>query len=421
MSWITFEVELTRFDDALVCGRNARIKRRCLMFFLGIDVASKKHDVAVLDDAGELIVEPFSIVNDSGGFSILLQTCHACSRNPQDMKIGMEDTGIYHEALRDWLIAKGYSVFVFNPLLTAMYRKSNSLRKTKTDAVDAIAIAKYLWANVRDLHPYSPRLYHALLLKSLSRQYQDVASRLSKRKVELKRLLHIAFPEFLSHFLPDAAWALQLLSKHPSAKSIASMRMKTLIDILRVHGDRLQAAQTLHRIAANSIGCDSAHSALLIQCAVEDILLIQSQIHRIKDAIRAVLPDTSPILTIPGVGLLCAASILGEIGDVRRFDNKFQLLAFCGIDPVIHQSGNFTAKQVHLSKRGSSPLRRSLFLAASAACVSPFVQDNKFRAKYLLKRAQGKHAYVAIFAAAKNLVYTIFAILKNNTPYSSLA
>jgi len=390
------------------------------MFYTGIDVASLKHDVAIVSDIGEVLVDHLTISNDQAGFLQLKGIIESCCREPGQMKIGMEETGIYHEAIRDFLVALGFAVYTINPILTSYSRKSASPRLTKTDAIDAIAIAKYLMMNIGSLHSYSPSLYYLHDLKALSRIYRDKKDQIAKRKTELKRLIQIAFPEFLTRFNVFSEWSLLLFKDYPDPAQIARIRVSTLVQRIRTKADRLADAKFLHSIAAVSVGTAATSVIFLIRSTIDDIAYFESQIKALLKSIKSIM-DRFPALTaIPGIGSITGAAILGEIGDIHRFSSKTALVAFCGIDPTVYQSGNFTAKHAHISKRGSKYLRCAIFNAARAASIGTG-PDNKFRQKYLLKIAQGKHHGTAVIAAAKNMLHSIYSILKHDSVYDNLA
>ena len=121
----------------------------------------------------------------------------------------------------------------------------------------------------------------------------------------------------------------------------------------------------------------------------------------------------SPITTIPGIGPVIGATILGELGDISRFSNASKIVAYAGLDSVVSQSGNYEAKSMSISKRGSSYLRKVLF---QAALIAEFC-DPVFSDYYQKKIAQGKHHLVATNAVARKLCYTIFAVLTKNEAY----
>ena len=388
------------------------------MQYVGIDVASLKHDCTIITDQGEILKDGLTITNDSNGFEDLMDTMGGLGATPETTKIGMEETGIYHERIRTHLMRCGYNVYTINPALIFNSRKAKMLRSTKTDKVDALVIARYLMMHKGSLHSYTPSLYHLDALKSSTRIYHAKRETLARTKTELKRLLHSVFPEFKSHYDPLSQWALDLLESYPTPEDIAKMHEKTLIRILRTNGNRMETAKHIRMLAKQSVGQSDSMSRQLIRFAICDLKHFKAQIREIKAVLEEQMKPFSHIMSIPGVGALTGATILAEIGDIERFSHKTKLLAYTGIDPVIYESGKFKAKNTTLSKRGSRYLRSALFMAARAACVNTsIIKDNKFRRKYEAKIREGKHHYTAVFAAAKNLTYTIYGILKSGQPF----
>jgi transposase len=254
---VTLRVCIYKVTFILVCGFitfEQSNKEVFLLLFIGIDIAKDHHDIIMIDDHGEIIKQHFQIHNDRVGFKKLHTEISSCMKSIKDIHIGMEETGIYHENLRDFLITKGYFVYPINPLLTSYSRKASSTRLTKTDKIDATSICRYIMNNYRLLHPYTPSLYYIDELKQLSRTYHDKNTYLSKTKDELKRLLQMSFPEFLKHFDPYAKWALDVLNEYPLPIDFKGLHIGALATRIKTKGNRLTNASLLKEIAKSSIG-----------------------------------------------------------------------------------------------------------------------------------------------------------------------
>ena len=386
------------------------------MIFIGIDVASDKHDAVILNQDGTVLTEPFSFTNDSSGFKKIYTeiTSHTESL---DVCIGMEETGIYHNNIADFLFNSGFLVFCENASKIHHYILSQTVRSTKTDKTDSLAIAKYVMNYFEKLIPYTPKLYNTNELKSLTRLRFNKVSDLSKRKTELKRLLMISFPEFVKHFNPLSKWALELLTSYPTTDKLSRAHTSSIISIMRTKGDRQKAAIYLKDLAKSTVGKNSKSLIIEIHTCIQDITLIQKQIKSIEFEIKSELAEYDYIMTIPGFSFITTATIIGEIGDISRFDHKSKLLAFAGCEPTIYQSGKYTSKNCKISKRGSKYLRTAIFHCARVASVGSG-QDNKFRKKYNNKISQGKHHYSAIFHVAKNMLYTFFTMMNTGEIYN---
>ena len=389
-----------------------------ILIFIGIDIAKDHHDIVIIDDYGEIIKEHFQINNDLIGFKKLHTEIKSCMKSINDIHIGMEETGIYHENLRDFLISKGFTVYTINPLLTSYSRKAASPRLTKTDKIDASAICRYIMNNVRSLHSYTPSLYYIEELKQLSRTYQHKKELLSITKMEQKRLLQISFPEFTKHFDPYAKWSLDILGEYPLPTFFKGLHTEVLAARIKTKSDRLDKAILLKQLARDSIGkCDDLRS-FLIRSIISDFIHYESQIKELKKLITAKMSILPKIMSVPGIGPINGATILGETGDINRFSNKHEYYAFYGCDPIIHESGNYKLKKSRLSKRGDKYLRTAIYSASRVACVGKFTRDNKFQRKYLkMYSKDNKHHNTIIFAIAKNMVHSIFKMLKENESY----
>jgi transposase len=387
------------------------------MIYVGIDAASKKHDFTIMNKQGKVIVQPTTITNDEEGFKKLHTEISSHTEHPSDVCIGIEETGIYAKNLMTFLYTSSFTVFNLNPLLTSFSQKAISLRKTKTDKADALAICRYISQNRTILNPYTPTLYNLGELKSLSRLRYDKLKTLSKSKMEFTRLLMIIFPEFVKNYDQHAKWANELFSKYPSPAHIARMHHDTLVGIIRIQGDRFKAATHLKAIAKNTIGESSKTNQLLLTSVLDDIRHFKSQLDIIDQAIDEIMEDFMFIKSIPGIGNVTGAMILGEIGNIERFKSPSSLLAFAGLDPSVYESGEFVSNNARISKRGSKYLRSAIFTATRVACIGKG-KDNRFRQKYHKKRLQNKHHYSAICATCKNMINTIFKMLQTGEYFS---
>ncbi len=379
------------------------------MLFVGIDVASKKHDAAITIFDGKVITTPFTIPNNLNGYKKLRDEIISHTEHLDDVRIGIEETGIYSKNISEFLALCGFTVHMINPVLTSNSRKVQSVRLTKTDKIDALAICGYVEFNYKRLNSYTPTLYIFDEIKSLSRAQLDIQERLIKAKVERTRLLDISFPEFRQSFNHHAKWFYELFNNYPSPDKIAKMHLNTLTSMIKIQGCRSEAANCIKNLAKFTIGTATPTTRILLKNALRDILHYDSQMDEIKQEIENIVESHfSNILTIPGVAPVVAGLIIGEIGNIRRFHSPGALIAYAGMDPVVFESGLFKAKKLGISKRGSKYLRSALYIAIRVAVINPNIKGNKFRDKYLKKIAQGKHHNSVIFNVAKNMNNTIF-------------
>lgn len=175
-------------------------------------------------------------------------------------------------------------------------------------------------------------------------------------------------------------------------------------------------AEAIRNAAKSSFGITIGTTAFAMQLRqlLELIGLLERQLDELEMEIDGYLAKMNTCITsCPGVGNVLGATILGEIGDISRFPEPKKLVAFVGIDPSVHQSGEFTGTQNKMSKRGSPHLRRAIWLAANVAAF----HDPVLSVFYQKKRAEGKHHYTAIGAVARKLTLIIYAVLRDNKPY----
>ena len=387
------------------------------MICVGIDVAKDKHDCFILNSEGAVLVDVFTIANNLEGFNTLLDKLRACSTPQDSIKVGLEATGHYSYNILGFLLDNGLATYVLNPLRTNLYRKSLSLRKTKTDRVDARTIAAMLLSDA-GLKPYTDTAYHNEELKSLTRYRFDKVKERAKLKQSVSRLVCILFPELeklVSTLHMASVYA--LLSEFPGAKQVAAAhltRLKALLaDASRGRYGRDMAVK-IRDAARGSIGSRMPAKSLELQHTIRLIRELDAEIEEIETEIQTIMDELhSPITTIPGIGYRMGAMILAEVGDFSRFDSPDKLLAYAGMSPSTYQSGQLKNCYPHMEKRGSRYLRYALYNAAKYVCH----WDPTFAAYLAKKRAEGKHYNVALSHAAKKLVRLIFALEKSRQPY----
>lgn len=388
---------------------------------IGIDVAKDKHDCFILNAEGEVLEDVFTIPNTLEGFNLLLSKIHACTRPQDNIKVGLEATGHYSYNLMGFLLNNGLHTYVLNPLQTNLYRKSLTLRKTKTDRVDARMIASMLLSDV-GLKPYTDTAYHNEELKSLTRYRFGKVQDRAKLKSSISRLVCILFPE-LEKLVPTLHMAsvYALLEEMPGAKQIASANLTHLKNLLatasRGRYGREKAIE-IRNAARASIGSQMPAKSLELLHTIHLIQELDREIDDIEAEIQKLMDELdSPITTIPGVGPQMGAMILAEVGDFSNFDSPDKILAYAGLSPSTYQSGQLKNCYPHMEKRGSRYLRYALFNAAKYVCI----WDPTFAAYLAKKRGEGKHYFVAVSHAAKKLVRLIFALQRSSQPYRQAA
>lgn len=385
------------------------------MFLVGIDVAKDKHDCFICDSEGNVLKDVFTFSNDREGFNLLLSFMPTSSEN---VKVGLEATGHYSLNLINFLIDNGYSPVVFNPLQINLFRKAHTLRKTKTDKIDAKLIALMLSSS--DAKPHLDLSYHVMELKSLTRYRSRLKDQLARLKISLARIIEIVFPE-----LEDCVYSINqkstmaLLHEFPSKELIANAHLTRLTNVLKDNSRGKYSkdkALEIRDVAINSIGTSSDASSFELVQTIDMINFYSSKIDELDAKIKDIMIELeSPILSIPGISYNLGSIILAEIVDINRFDTPAQLQAFAGLDPATHQSGKFIATGVSMVKRGSPYLRWAILNASRLIAM----RDPCFKDYYQRKRKEGKHHFVALTHVAKKLIRVIFKLLKTNSQFSS--
>lgn len=388
-----------------------------MIISVGIDVSKDKHDCFILTSQGQVLADVFTIPNTRDGFNELLQRIRQCSSPLDNIKVGLEATGHYSYNLLGFLLDNGLSPYVLNPLRTNLYRKCLSLRKTKTDRVDARTIAAMLLSDA-GLKLYTATAYHNEELKSLTRYRFDKVKERAKLKSSVSRLVCILFPE-LETLVPSLhlASVYALLEAFPGAAQIAKAHWTKLTSLLVTASKgryKRDMALKIREAAKQSIGSYIPAKSLELQHTLRLIRELDTEIAEIEEHIQPMLEELhSPITTIAGIGFRMAAMILAEVGDFARFESPDKLLAYAGMSPSTYQSGQLRNCYPHMEKRGSRYLRYALYHAAKYVC-----HWNPVFAAYLAKkRAEGKHYNVALSHAAKKLVRLLFAMEQSRTPY----
>ncbi|MCQ6306567.1 IS110 family transposase [Bacillus cereus] len=388
------------------------------MYYIGIDIAKFKHYASIIDQTGKTLTKPISFQNHTEGGNKLLDWIHQYVDTPTDVLIGMEATGHYWLAPYSFLLEKGFSVIVLNPLQTNAWRKGTEIRKRKTDSIDATLIADVIRFGRFTETPLANETM--LALKQLSRFRSSLVHSVSDLKRKAIVVLDQTFPEYHTVFSDIfGKTSAEVLMEYTTPSDFEHVSVDQLTEMMEKASRKKigeNKAKHLLQIASQSFGvtfCKDAFSFQL-KMLLEQIKFIEEQIKHCEQQMGEYLVElNTPITTIPGIGSILGATILSEIGDIHRFDKPAKLVAYAGIDASISQSGQYEASKSSMSKRGSSHLRRALFQAA----ISGYRSDPVLKAFYEKKRAQGKHYYVCIGAVARKLCYIIYAVLKNNKPY----
>lgn len=386
-----------------------------MTYFIGLDIAKYKHDCYVMNEKKETIIDSFSLDNNQSGFNTLLNVLNNTLDPNQEKRIGLEATGHYGNNLKIFLEENNYSFMEINPILIARFNKTRTLRRTKTDKIDARVIANYL--NCVDYKAYPLKSYHLRNLKSLTRARDALVKERSLYLVKLTNVLDLMFPEFKSFFNNSlkSSTAMYILENYTYPSKIARMTRESYTKMKSKLHKTISYAKfvELKNLAKNTVGREDNILVKELEIYLDLFKELDSKIKEIEDLILEEYKNSnSYIHTIPGIGAISAAGIYSEIGNISRFNNSNQLVAYAGLDVSRYQSGeeDFTG---HMVKHGSSYLREYLMNVAEMQLVhNPVLYEY-----YLKKRNEGKAHRVALSHVAKRLVRIIFSLEKNNTSF----
>jgi transposase len=387
------------------------------MFYVGIDIAKNSHEAAILSDSGELVGSTLKVANTTSGAQKLLSSLAKAGVPTDNAVIGMEATGHYWLAIYSFLVGQGFAVKVINPIVTDAYRNM-SVRKAKTDQIDAVVIAKVLRLGEYKESPTANEQTLALRQLCRFRAYEvDLCSDLKRKSIAL---LDQIFPEYAKLFSDTFGVASrEVLLNYSTPEELSQINTRKLTNLLdkASHGRfGKDKALQIKDAAVHSLGITIATDAFAFQLRqlLEQISFIEDQVEQLDLEIAAYMKQTdSFITTIPGIGPVLGAVIISEVGDISRFEDGKKLVAYAGIDASVSQSGSFEGTQMHMSKRGSPYLRRALYTAAGVAAF----HDPELSAYYQRLRQRGKHHGVAVGAIARKLCYIVFSVLSENRPF----
>lgn len=376
------------------------------MYYVGIDVSKYKHDCFVVSSDGEIICDPFSFDNDRDGFQALLSMLSSLG-DPSDIRIGFESTAHYTLNLKLFLENAHYSFMEFNPVLLSKFNKSQTLRRTKTDAIDCAAIAR--WLMTVEYKPHPVGFYHAYSLKSLTRLRDSLIRQRSFYLVKITNVLDHTFPEFKPFFGNKfSKTALYLLENYGNADKMSRMNSQSYENLRRISRGKFSPRKFLElkSLAATTVGESNEIFGLQLSSLLSLYKLSVTEIESLEQKITDLILEINPrSLSIPGIGPLSAAVIYAEFGDVSKFASPQKMLSFAGLEPGYYQSGT-SAHGGHMVKRGSSHLRFTLM----NLCI-PLIQHNiVFAEYYAKKRAEGKPHRVACSHLVKKLIRIIYTL-----------
>ena len=340
----------------------------------------------------------------------------------------LESTGHYHSPVIQYLEDHEVLYILLNPIISYQAKRS-SLRKVKTDAIDAYQLCVLYYKE--DFEPHKNRGIQLLNLRNLSRQQEIVTNMYVEAKLQFHTILDQVFPEYRKVFGDlYSKVSLLMLKKYPTSEDVLAAGESKLAESVMEFCPRrsslwaLDKAKKLMDSASRNPFQKVVYHSHLINLQMYIEMLFQYQGHLSELEIRIVtlaneLEDYKIVQSIPGIGEKIAATIISEIGEIDRFSHPKKLVAFAGVDPSVHSSGKFTATTNRITKRGSSRLRHALYLAVLCGIRSS--RNKKLKEFYDKKKSEGKPAKVAIVACINKLLHWVYALLNRKETFQDIA
>ena len=387
----------------------------------GIDVSKASSEVAIVIN-GEKI-HGYTMPNDAIGFTRLLDDL----KTVQKPEIIFEATGVYSRRLQAFLEENGYAYTQLNPLEAK--KQLDSLRVRKTDKIDAETLAISQFVLNRKPTYIQEEVYQEL--RDLSRFYQNLTEDIVRTKNRLHKVLQVTFPEMeniLSTPTREQYW--NLVMTFPYKDFVLELSKDELLEGIRQStskriSDKRVAylAQKLAALANQSYCAVKKNSPIL-----EEIRYYAKELLRLSEQRQAVLeqmvelaqplPEYEILLSIPGIAETTATSMIGELGDIRRFQSANQINAFIGIDLRHYESGNFLVKE-HITKRGNPYARKILFkcihnIAAASHTNHCHIEDFYEKRK---RQSQTTSTKPHTIASIHRLIRTMYYLITHNKLY----
>ena len=386
------------------------------MYIVGIDIGKNHHEASIVSPEGKQIGRSLRFATTHKGADSLMSFIFKNIGNSPCV-FGMEATGHYWYPIYSFLKAKGYTIYVINPIQSDSLRKMY-IRQTKNDSIDSFLIAEVI--RFGQFGTTSMADENILAMRQLCRYRDSVISSRTEIKLRIGTIMEQIFPEYEKQF--SSLWvstSMGILEKYLTPENIENAPIDELFEIIKDKSHNkltMKKAISIREAAADTFGIKIAQDAFSFQLKqlIDRMNFLDKQIEALDCQILEYYEKFDCYLhTIPGIGMIAAATILAEIGDINRFKSSSALVAFAGIDPTVRQSGEFSSTHNHMSKRGSPYLRHAIFLAATTCSF----HNSPLNAYYKKKRDQGKHHLTATGAVARKLTTVIYAVLRDSKPY----
>ena len=392
------------------------------MLSVGIDVSKEKSTVCAMRPLGEILVMPFEISHTDSDLS---EVVRMITRLDSDVKIVMEATGIYHLPVATFLREKGLFISVINPYEMKLYR-AQDLRKVKTDKRDSMTIANYGIDKWFDLREFTPQEDVYAELRLLGRQYRFFMESRIEHLLNLTHLLDYTMPGVKACFggwsessgkdklcdFVEEYWHYDNITRRSEKKFVEHYQKWTKKKGYQFSETKALQIYSLAKDGIPTIPSNAPSTKMLLLEAVKALREVNSALFAILTRMKELaktLPEYPVVRAMGGVGYVLAVKLIAEIGDVRKFKSGKALIAYAGIDPPPYESGKFIGTERHISKRGSTTLRKIGYEVMRCVKSNGGNRDTAVYDFMLKKEDEGKAKKVAKIAALNKFLRIYYA------------
>ena len=392
------------------------------MLSVGIDVSKEKSTICAMRPLGEILVMPFEISHTDSDLS---EVVRMITRLDSDVKIVMEATGIYHLPVATFLREKGLFISVINPYEMKLYR-AQDLRKVKTDKRDSMTIANYGIDKWFDLREFTPQEDVYAELRLLGRQYRFFMESRIEHLLNLTHLLDYTMPGVKACFggwsessgkdklcdFVEEYWHYDNITRRSEKKFVEHYQKWTKKKGYQFSETKALQIYSLAKDGIPTIPSNAPSTKMLLLEATRALREVNSALFAILTRMKELaktLPEYPVVRAMGGVGDVLAVKLIAEIGDVRKFKSGKALIAYAGIDPPPYESGKFIGTERHISKRGSTTLRKIGYEVMRCVKSNGGNRDTAVYDFMLKKEDEGKAKKVAKIAALNKFLRIYYA------------
>ncbi len=393
-----------------------------------IDVSQNKSHIQGFIGPNKPLNKAKSMRHTKQGYQFILTLKNIIeSKTNETPLIIFEFTGIYHKSLEKFLVSQNLKYHIVAPLRAAKARNSE-IREQKTDSRDCLSLSKLFYTNNLGIFYFENQTYSTL--RKLNRYYDTCMKHLIKIKVNFRETLAIIYPNYQKLFTSVYSdESLTFLKEFPHPTFYTSKSEDEIIKVLKEKWNHLEN-WTIAKVKkltplVNEIlsGCNVLEPDIMILLSY--INQIEYYLDQIKYTVAQMnelarkLPLYNLVHSLPGIQDILTCKLIAELGDISRFSNYKQIVAYAGIDPMIRQSGDKDGLHLKMSKKGNKRLRTILYLMVSSL-IKANREPNAVKTKYQKKTQQLNplKPKVASMACANQLVRIIFYMHKTSSTYN---